>query len=488
MNSSGHSLHVGIGRESLWGAWQTDLRLADETDVRALVVRGGDVTAALLVGDVSCFTPATCLRLRGLAARAIGVDPSHVGIFATQNHSTPLDDDAFDASRLDAAFVAAARDATARLQPAEVARVAVRPEPPLCYCRRVPIEGLGKFTFWNGFRFDDAGRLDCSHLVKRALARLAQGRPYQYRAPGGPGSRPGEEDAMPESPMPVPEPLPLPDADDELLQGLFFRRTDGTPIGSLVRLAAHPDIGNVAKADALTGDYPAYVRRHCEEAFGGTGVFMTGPCGDQTSRREGKGLDLARRLGRQVAEAAMAALPEATWQSDARVAVTSPTVALRVREDYPASKAAAEKAMADLEAAMLAAAVSPQADLAEIKRLSDAWERQMYVGWDTHRRWTGIDLAGRAGQTVEHPLFVLRIGESVIAGLPGEPFGRYSRRMRDESIGDALIVSEQGNGYLGYVCLAADYDTGGYGANSMIFTRDAEDVLVDTIRRAVASL
>ena len=488
MGRQGQVLEVGLGCASLWGAWQTDWRLADEVDVRALVVRSSDVTAALLVADVSCFWPATCLRLRDRVAAALGVPDEHVGIFATQNHGTPLDDQGvFDPMKLDTAFVQAARQAVERLQPAQVAQVAVHPDPPLNFCRRVPLAGMGKFTFWNGFHLDEAGRPDCSHLMKRALARLAEGRPYQYRMPDGPGSRPGEEDSSPESPLPVPEPLPLPPADDDLLQGLFFRTPDGRPIGSLLRFAAHPDTANVPGADWHSGDYPVYARQRSEEVFGGMALFMTGPCGDQTSRRTGKSLELAENLGRGVADVALGALDGATWQAGGRVAAASPIVELRVRDDYPESQESAERALADLEARMQKAA-GQRRPIAELKRLSDRWERQIYVAWRMHRQWTGVDFAGRAGQAVSHPVFGLRVGPAVIAGLPGEPFGVYSRRLRDETLGDALIVAEEGNGYLSYVCSAADYDTGGYGANAMIFAPGAEDVLVRAVGRAVAGL
>ena len=115
MATPGDTLQVGFGRASLWGAWRTDRRLADEIDVRAMVVRSGDVTAALLVADVSCFWPVTCMRLRRQVAQALAVPQHHVGIFATQNHSTPLDGEGvFDRQRLDAAFLQEARQAAER--------------------------------------------------------------------------------------------------------------------------------------------------------------------------------------------------------------------------------------------------------------------------------------------------------------------------------------------------------------------------------------
>ena len=473
-------LRLGIARASLWGAWHTTHRLADDIDVRVLVARLGSTTAAIAVCDLSTLWLDTCLRLRARLAEALGTAPDRVGVFTTQNHGVPTEDrNVFDPAKLEAAFVAAARDALARLAPVEMARVAVRPDPPLVYCRRVAFERLGKFTFWFGFRLDAGGRPDCAPMMKKALARLSRGETYQYRCPLGPGKRPGEEQSD-WSPLPVPEPLWLPPADDEILQGLFFRTPDGRPVGSLLRYAAHPDAANHRDADWHSGDYPAYVRRRAEERFGGTALFLTGPCGDQAPPFGEKSLAVAERIGRDLADAALAALTRADWATPRTLSAASPEVALRIRPDYPPSVDAAKQAVADLEAEIKAAAAAGR-PVAEIKRLSDQWERHIGLAWDQHRSWTGLDLAGRAGQTITWPLFVMRLGDAAIVGLPGEPFGRFSRDLRDQALGDALLVAEEANGYLSYIPTADEYDLGGYGPNAAIIGPDAEDAMLATL-------
>jgi hypothetical protein len=115
-------------------------------------------------------------------------------------------------------------------------------------------------------------------------------------------------------------------------------------------------------------------------------------------------------------------------------------VELRIRDDYPPSVAAA-KAAADALAARLAQAARDGRPLGELKALSDAWERPFYAAQGLHRSWTGQEWAGRAGATFAHPLFILRLGTAVIAGLPGEPFGGYSVRMRRETIGERAAAT-----------------------------------------------
>ena len=132
------------------------------------------------------------------------------------------------------------------------------------------------------------------------------------------------------------------------------------------------------------------------------------------------------------------------------------------------------------------AAAAAKAPLAEIKRLSDHYEALTYQVRDSHRRWMGLNLIGRAGREIHHPLFVLRLGDSAIAGLPGEPFGCVSVRLREEALKDGLIVAEGGNGYLSYIPTKAEFPLGGYGPNASILGPEAEGTLVRAVKQALA--
>jgi len=479
---------VGLARASIYGTYRTDKRLVDDVDVRVLVVRGGGGTAALAVADLCYLWPATCLRVRDKLAGALGVPRERVGIFTTQNHSAefdPGDDRRLDAEKLDGAFLDCAREAAAQARPVEIARVAARPATGLTICRRLPLEGFGKFTVYYGYRLED-GRADASHVIKKALASLSQGLPLQVRAHQVRTGAPGDF-AVPPAPLPVPEPLWARPAEDDLVQALFFRALDGTPVGSVVRLASHPIAANHLDMDWQSGDYPAYARRRLEAEFGGRSLFLTGPCGNQCPPVGRKSLELARELGEQVAGTALAGLAGARWERGGPVAAVSPEVELRVRGDYPASAGAAKEEMAAVEARIkeLAAAGGP---LPEIKRLSDRCEVLAYAAGGLLYDWSGIRAEGLPGGVFRHPLFAMRIGPSVIAGLPGEPFGAYSARLRAETIGDDLIVAEEANGWISYLPTAAEWPLGGYEPNADFFEAGSEQVLIGAAGEAVRAL
>jgi hypothetical protein len=486
---------VGFGRASLWGTWKTGRKPADEIEVRALAARQGDTTALLLVADFMQLWPASCVRIRRKLAAGLGIAEDAIGVFATQNHGAEGDGPPdVDNDGIDRAFLAAARQAIAALTPAEVALVALQPDPPLSVCRRARLGELGAFTFYFGYRLDDRrpGRADVSHLVKAALAKMAEGkRFYPVRSWPLPG-RDALDYSAPEPALPVPTPLYLPPPVDGLVQGLFFRAaagpSKGKPIGSLLRFATHPNTANRGDVDWSSGDYPVYARRRLEEAFGGSAMFLTGPCGDSCPLIDRKSRELAQKVGMAVADVALSALPAARWQAIETVTASSPVVELRIRDDFPASVEQAKTTCAELESQMHAvlAEGAGQAQLVRIKRLLDRWELPFYVVQGFFPPLTGLDLTGRAGQMLKHPLYLARIGPATIAGLPGEPFGGISVRLRnDTALGDSLIVSEAGNGYLSYIPTADEYPLGGYGPSAALFDASAEDRLVKAIRAAL---
>jgi len=483
-------VRAGFGSASLWGTWQTSAALADDIDVRVVVLRDDDCTAAIAVADLCFIWPTLSLRIRDGVASVIGAPAENVGVFCTQNHGTPgapSEADAFDTAAMESAFARAASEAIASLKPVEYAHVNVRPQPPLTFRRRVHLDGLGEFTFWYGLGVSEGEPPDASLLVEAALAGLASGAPglghsLQLDGRGIP------ESGMPASPIPVPHPCPLPPASDGLVQGLFFRDMEGSPVGSILRFASHPATANRLGAARHSGDYPAYARRRLERTFGGRSVFLAGPCGDQICAVGRKSLELAERVGGEVADFALRELGAAVWRADGPLRAASPEVTLEVRRDFPASREDASQEMAAIEARFQEAAPDA-AHLPELKRLADRYEFLTYVANPSaFTGWTGLELAGRAGHGIAHPLFLLRIGETIIAGLPGEPFGRYSARLRDETIGDALVVVEEANGYLGYVPSPSDYPLGGYEVSAAALGPGSEDAMVSAVKAGLPAL
>lgn len=473
-------IEVGFGSASLWGSWETERPLADEIDVRSLVAGGEGEWAAILAADVCGMWPSTCGRLRDAVAAALETEPERVGIFCTQNHGAPMEGpELYDLDRWEEAFVRAAVEAREAARPARMARVDICPVPPGVVNRRKRFGDMGSFSFYYGFELGEWGRAGCAHLLELALRGLACGRESVVRH--APVARVGE---WPEPELELPEvdaETRLDDRVDRRLQGLFFRTPEGEPIGSLARWAAHPITANVP-GKGHSGDYPAYVRRRLSEAFGGGALFLTGPCGNQAPLVASKSRELAEETGTRAADLLLKGLESASWRDVDGVEARSREVALPLRSDYPESVEAARAGMEEARRLF-----HKSSDLAERKRLAEEIERLGYTVNAHHYSWCGFRVE-ELGETIEHPLFGLRLGEVVIAGLPGEPFGSYSWKLRESFPGLPLLVAEEGNGYLSYIPGAEEYPRGGYGSAAAILAPEGEEVLLRECGALVAGL
>ena len=79
-------------------------------------------------------------------------------------------------------------------------------------------------------------------------------------------------------------------------------------------------------------------------------------------------------------------------------------------------------------------------------------------------------------------------GPERIAILPGEPFGSYSVRLREGTLGDDLVVVEQANGCPAYFPTAEEWSLGGYESDADFFAPETESVLMDAAREAIAAV
>ncbi len=477
-------MKVGIGKASLWGTWKTEHALADGMDVRALMVVGEDAPAAILVADIQGQRASTCLRLRAMVASELNIAADRVGIFSTQNHGAPYETDGvFEFDDVSAAFLQATREARESLLEVEVAAVTVHPSPALNVCRRLPCGNLGSFTFWYGHDVLSTGKAEVSHLLEKALSQLRAGIPRPFRAMNY--IKPKEISEKKKQHL-------LPAAADDAAQALFFRTPDGDPVGSLCRFAAHPALANGAQGHRHSADYPFYLREKLESVFGGKALFFTGPCGDQCFPLARKSLEAAREAGEQLADAVLEALPAAEWHRSVPVTACSPKVVLNGRKEYRLSTDEALKRQRELDEKfkdMLdSGALATPEGLAAFKKLTDLYELLGYAAHQRNWREAGLQHDQWEGGLFEHPLFVLQIGKSVLAGLPGEPFGAYSARLRKETLGDDLFVLEEANGYLGYFPTKAEFPKGAYGPNASFFREDSEDALITALKNGLAEL
>ena len=479
------AVRVGFGKADLWGSWGADLPLADAVEVTAFAAdNGGEDIALLLVADVCGMWPSTCERLRDATARRTGTARDRVAVYCTQNHGAPMEGPGvYDLDLWERRFCEAAEKAVQDLKPCSMAFVETTPQPSGVVRRRVRFGDAGRFSFFFGFELEPDGTARAAGLLNLALRGLCAGPEVTVRHPVF-----GEDARW----QPCRRSLPAVPPDtffengrDPLIQGVFFRGIDGGPLGSIGRWAAHPVTANAFGSRGPAGhgaDYPLYVRRRLEREFGGGAVFLTGPCGDQAPLVAEKSKELAERTGSRVAGTLLSALGQASWDRPDRVDAQSLSVSLPMRVDYPKSVEQARDLLAAARGRLLAARSNGES-IRALKALSEEIERLRYTVDGHHYSWCGIPTEDLARGSVTHPLSCLRIGDVLITGLPGEPFGGFSvaarERVRHEAPSAHVIVAEECNGYLSYIPTADEYPEGGYGSAAAILAPEAEAVLLE---------
>jgi len=81
----------------------------------------------------------------------------------------------------------------------------------------------------------------------------------------------------------------------------------------------------------------------------------------------------------------------------------------------------------------------------------------------------------------------VRIGDTLLAGLPAEAFAEVGQRMKRAS-GSKILVVGLANGYIGYVPCRPAYVEGGYEIVSSRTTPEAEDALAAAAASLVSEL
>lgn len=474
------SVRIGFGRADLWASLHANKPLEDELLVSAFAALDGNDSSIMLVADLENLWPDHCRTIRLAVAEAAGISPHQIGIFCTQNHGAPPVA-AEQIASLCAAFTNAAGEALSSAEPAEIAYVQAVPQPAGVLNRRKHYGAMGTFSFYYGFDTNADGSANCTRLLNHAIGSLC-GQPPSIRRSRVPGVDDGPFEVQDVRWEPIADGQPMPPADDPLVQGVFFRRPNGSPVGCIARWAAHPVTSNTHGV-GHSGDYPVYARRRLSEQFGGRSVFLTGPCGNQAPLIHRKSLELARTTGFGLADALLAHLGGCSWRPLTSVAGASRSVGLPVRSfGNTVEQTRQGIARCEQELARLSAAKAP---LSQIKAELERREHLRYAAEGTFKLWCGIDPHRASGQLIQHELFALRLGSLTFIGLPGEPFGRFSTMLRHDFAPHGIIVAEECNGYLSYIPTADEYDQGGYEVAAALLEPQAQEAILSGARQLI---
>jgi neutral ceramidase len=265
---------------------------------------------------------------------------------------------------------------------------------------------------------------------------------------------------------------------DETVAVTFLRRADHSVLGGMVNYACHP----VALGDDelhMSRDFVHFTLETLEAAWGPGAVplFLQGCAGninprwiyDDASRDPPPDrvlpVELAPRLaetariGRILGGAALAASQSIlTFSGTATLAGVSRTIELPLREDLPAGM---------IGTPGHAAAAAPA----------------------VRTRYLGMGQTMSAGmKSVTTEVQVLRVGESLVIGLPGEIFVEWQVRIRERLGARHVSVVELANDSVSYIPTPEAFTEGGYEPLVSFFAPEAGAIIVSAAVEAAESL
>ncbi len=399
-----------------------------------LAVSNGEQKALLVTLDMIGVRADVCEQLYELLEREVGLGFPHVMISASHTHFAPaLHMTTFSSPEIavvepDAAYVD--RVKTLLVEAARESLATLRPATLERVRRRAPAILFNRRTL-----MDDG-------LVHNCLLYPEDPAPYRF------------------SPV-----------DDELT---VLRVRDELGVRAvLVNFGCHPVTGCSPDEDnyKFSADYPYYIRRTIEEAWRCPVFFTLGAAGDAVPiNRRG---DCRERLGRVLGDTAVLAERLYAADDDDRLEADAEEIeAETIIQTEPSAQEEYERARRTVLAIK-------DKDSPEYKQALADFRGKMRL---YYRRRLYPDNRGRIR------VQFLRIGRTVLVGLPFEVLSEISIKMKERFPHSALVSCA--GGYQGYLPLQYEYDRAGYEAtpDSTHFAPGTADRLLELILRKLETM
>ncbi|MDE0581353.1 MAG: hypothetical protein OXI29_15940 [bacterium] len=258
---------------------------------------------------------------------------------------------------------------------------------------------------------------------------------------------------------------------------LRLDRLDGTTMAVVANYACHPVV--VGPEDpGVNPDFPGAMRDVVEQVTGATCLFLQGGCGNLLPLQgffdhPGPEKAFGRKLAVEVLHVLEQIDPIARRMERIDYGSVTPIVLHRqvAIEPQPEQALAAVGKVVDLP-------LKPLPSLADLEAGRDGYQRELdearLAGADQvalnpieyHLNWAEDAISqlqqGEAATKVPAFLQALRIGDTVIATMPGEAFSELSIEVKERSAATTTLFSAYTNGVLTYMPPASEYPDGGY--------------------------
>ena len=436
---------IGMSKIDLEPALQKGVPIREErVEAIALYAEDEDNASVWVVLDFMDFDLSVVEGLQSAVEKAVGLEQKRIHIVTTHNHGggTP------DTDALGKLTGICALEAKKAAVPAMMRYAVTGVERQVSIRRRKEVEELGGVTtLFFGANSEEG--FDGAPFIEHAVHTITDGYVCYY----------GREETKRAYD-------PFAPGDREIV-AVQFQGMDGTTIGTVLRFAAHAVCSNLS--DSFSSDYPWYARQQLEAEFGGVGLFFNGPCGDIAPEvvRKADGSQVV--LGEYLAERAIAALQQKTFE------------AITVYKD----------SMTEISLPTRTEVYSNQVEFpGECPGVENLPERRRYL----EKEYLEKSLPFLRSKAAEHGVVgeraaisfgCLRLNELVIAAFPGETFWETGLAVKEAFPGkDICTVTEHGRTVM-YLPPLHDFRKGGYESVCMATEAGAEGILREKSTEAV---
>ncbi len=265
---------------------------------------------------------------------------------------------------------------------------------------------------------------------------------------------------------------------------------DQEMLAMAVTYGMHPTVLH-EDSTLVSADFPYYTRHHIQERLGESIpiVYLTGPSGNQSPRRyvESQTFAEAERLGRKLGAAVCRSLDRVAgdaWQGmvqvDSRlVEVELPRNSIR---DLPDANRLLTEYRERYE--QLQRDHAPRAEIRTAECAVFGAEGTVALA----QAEAEGELESRLCAYRPIEIQVLRIGEVLLVGLPGECFTEYGLEIKRRSPQRTFVITLVNGELQGYIVTPEAAANGGYEATNAVFAPESGRILVDAALALAAKL
>ncbi|RLF24051.1 MAG: hypothetical protein DRN15_03925 [Thermoprotei archaeon] len=267
---------------------------------------------------------------------------------------------------------------------------------------------------------------------------------------------------------------------DEQLIVARFEDEERRLVGALVNFTCHAVVLGHTNL-YISADYPGYVCEAIENIENGVVLFLNGACGDinplvpstfvekeKVYDRSKGTFEEARKMGYAIAGETLQVINKLRTVEDVKLVALSAKVSIR-RAPIPS---VTEE---DIE--------SLSRELEEALRKEDKAKAMAIKHSLVFKRWLLEARKMFPKGYVDVELQVIRIGDLILALIPGEPLVRLGLKLKSLSPAKVTAVIGYANGYVGYIPTKEDMKEAGYETTppACILSEEAEDKIMNAL-------